>query len=101
MRLSVNIQSCHIRLPVALGHAEEIPAVPFIETGMVCDEINGRDAFRFQVVNGHVEQMASNTLAAIFFFRINGADVRRKVFPVVEIIFDNAQTANNAVLRKA
>ncbi len=39
-KLSVNIHACHIRLIVALNHAQEFPAVALIESRMICNEIH-------------------------------------------------------------
>ena len=37
--LFMDIHSCHIRFAVALHHAEKLPAVALIETGVVGDQI--------------------------------------------------------------
>ena len=44
--LSVDIHSCHVRFAVALYHAQKLPAVSFIKTGMICNQIDRRNAFR-------------------------------------------------------
>ena len=40
LNLLVYIHSGHIRFSIALYHAQEIPTISFIKTGMICNQIN-------------------------------------------------------------
>lgn len=41
--LQVNVHSCHIRFAIALHHAQELPPIPFVEAGVVSDQIDRRN----------------------------------------------------------
>ena len=53
--LSVGIHSCHVRFAVALHHAQELPAVSFIKTGMICNQIDRRNAVRPHVRHNQIQ----------------------------------------------
>ena len=77
--------------------AKIFPAVAFVKRGVVGDKPDGRYAFTFQIFNGVVEQPARYAPAPMFFFRVNGADIRGEVFSVMKIVFDNAETADDVI----
>lgn len=53
------------------------------------------------ISHDHIEQMTRNSFATIVFFSINCANVWRKVFSVVEVVFNNAHTAYNFIVIQA
>jgi hypothetical protein len=53
--LFVDIHSGHIRFTVALDHAQEFPAIPFIEPGVIGNQVRRRNAFRAQIVYGQIQ----------------------------------------------
>lgn len=81
--------------------AKIFPAVAFVKRGVVGDEPDGRYAFTFQIFNGVVEQFARYAPAPMFFFRVNGADIRGEVFSVVKIVCDNAETSDDVIAVQA
>ncbi len=93
--LTVNIHSGLPVLSVTLDRTQEHPAVSFIKPLMVSDQIDWGNTFRFQIIDRQVEQPPRDALPAVFFFRKHGADIRRQILPVVKIIFDHAQTADD------
>ena len=77
--------------------AKIFPAVAFVKRGVVGDEPDGRYSFTFQIFNGAVEQLVRYAPAPMFFFRVNGADIRGEVFSVVKIVCDNAETSDDVI----
>ena len=75
LRLSVDIHPGHVRFSVALNHAQKFPAVALIETGMVGDQIGRRNALGAQILNGHVQKISGNSLAAVAFLGVDRADI--------------------------
>ena len=59
--LPVNIHPCHIRLTIALDHAQEFPAVPLIKVGMVSHKVGRRNALGTQIFHSHVQQLSGDT----------------------------------------
>ena len=52
----MHIHPCHIRLTITLDHAQELPAVPFIEGCMIGDQIGGRNSFDAQIFHCHTRK---------------------------------------------
>ena len=95
--LLVNIHSRHISLPIALNMAQKFPAVAFVKSGVVGQEVNGGDSLGFQVFHGHGQQVACNALATVGFICVNGADVGGEVFSIMKIVFNDTETADDPV----
>src|SRR5699024_8741501 len=95
--LSVNIHSCHIRLIVPLNHTQKFPAVSFIKTLMICNQIDRSNSFRLHIFYNYIQQLSRDPLATIFLFRIYRTYIWFKVLPVMKIIFNHAKTAYNAL----
>ena len=81
-------------LAVAVCHAVKLPAVALIEAVVVGQEIQHRLAERRHVAAYALQQPPRNALAAMYRLNIYGADVWPQVRPVVEIVLDNAQSAD-------
>ena len=62
---------------------------------MIGDQINGIDTFFAKVCYCHTQQLSGNAAAAVAFLRIHGADIGGQIRPVVEVIFDYAQPADD------
>lgn len=60
---------------------------------MVREKIQPGKALFFHIQEGKAKQCADNSAVPLCFFHIYGADVRRKVFSIVKIVFDNAKSA--------
>ena len=90
----MDIHPCQIGFAVALHHAKELPSVPFIETGVVGNEINRRNAFGTQILHSHMQQVSGNAPAAERFFGIYCANIGSQIFSVMEIVFDDTRSAN-------
>ena len=90
----MDVHTGHIRFAVALHHAQELPAVALIEVCMVGHEVGRRNSLAAQIFHGHVQQLARNAAAAVAFFRVDRADIGGQVGSVMEIVLNNAQTAN-------
>lgn len=99
--LFVDVHSCHVRFAVTLDHAQEFPAVSFVESGVISNQIGGGDALCFQIFHSHVQQLACNALLTVGFLGVNGADIGGQILPVVEIIFDDTQTADDLLTVQA
>ena len=91
----MDIHARQIRFAVALHHAEEFPAVALIKACVVGDEVDGGDSVRAQILDRRIEERARDPAAAVRFVRIDRADVRREVLPVVKIVFDHAEPAGD------
>ena len=96
--LPMNIHSCHFRLAISLNHTQEFPAITFIESNMIGNQIYWRYSFCPQILCRHIQEAAGNAMTAICFFRIYRAHVWRKVFPVVKIIFNHTQASDNLII---
>lgn len=83
------------RFAVALHHAQKLPAVPLIEARVVRDEVNRGDPPGSYILHRHIEQTAGDAPAPVALFRVDRADVGGKVLPVVEVVFDHAQAADD------
>ena len=81
-------------LAVDVCHAVKLPAVALIEAVMVGKEIQHRLAERRHIAAYALQQPPRNALAAMCRLNIYGADVWPQIKPVVEIVLDNAQSAD-------
>ena len=71
---------------VALHHAEVFPTVAFVERGVFRDEVERADAFRRHILADMCQEASGNATTAQFRLDIQGADIRRQVLAVVEIV---------------
>lgn len=83
------------RFAVALHHAQKLPAVTLVEACVVRDEVNRGDPPGSHVLHRHIEQTAGDAPAPVALFRVDRADVGGKVLPVVEVVFDHTQAADD------
>ena len=97
----MDIHPGHAGLIVPLYHTEEFPAIPLIETGMVSDQIDGRDTFGFQILHDRIQKSPRNSLTAVFLFRIDRTYIGKEVFPVMKIVFRHAKAARDAASVKS
>ena len=93
--LFVNIHSCHIGFTITLHHTQEFPSVFFVKTSVVGDQIDRRNTFRTQIFYCHVQQISCYALTAMAFFRVHGTDIGSQIRPIVEVIFNHTQAAND------
>ena len=100
-RSTVDIHSAFAFFSVALHHAIKLPAVPFMETRVIGDQVNGRYARFAQFLHRRMQQVPCDAPTAIGFFRVDRADVRRQVLAVVKIVFDHAESADDRAVGKA
>src|SRR5699024_2151632 len=89
-KLSVDIHSCHIGFAVPLHHTQEFPSIFFVKANMVGNQIERRYPFGPHIIDNHVQQVSSDSPAAMPFLCKNSAYIRRKVLPVMKVIFDHA-----------
>mgnify|MGYP003297959558 CR=1 FL=1 len=91
----MDIHSGHIGFPIALDHTQKFPAVALIEAGVVGHQIGRGNARLPQILHCHIQQFSGNALTAVAFLRIHGADIGGQIGPVVEVVFNHAQAAND------
>lgn len=87
----------HPRQPVfsvTANHAEKLPAVSFVKSRVVGDEVERGDTLRLHVGHSQAEQTPSNPPAATVLLRVDRAYVGGEVSHVVKIVFDNAHAAD-------
>ena len=94
----MNIHPGHIRLAVTLYHAQEFPAVPLIKTGVVGHQIGRRDSLGTQILHRYIQQLSGDALTAVTFLRVHGADIGSQIGPIMEIILNDTQTADDLVV---
>ena len=97
----MDIHSGHIWFAITLYHTQKLPTVSFVEARMVCNQINRGNSFELHICHDHTEQMTCNSFATIVLFRIDCADIWRKVFSVVKVILYDTHTAYNLVIIQA
>ena len=97
----MDIHPAHIRLAVALHHAQKFPTVSLVKTCMVRNQINRGDPLGFHIIHNDSKQLPRNAFAAAGFFRIYRSDVGGKVLSVVKVVFNNAHAANDFVAIQA
>lgn len=93
----MNIHSCHTRFIIPLNHTQKFPAISFIETCVVCNQVDGGYPFGFHILYNDIKQLSCNPLTTIFLFGIHCTYIGRKVFSVMKIIFNYAKTAYNTL----
>ena len=91
----MDVYSGRLRLAVALHHAEKRPAVALIKGSVVGQKIERIDAAHFHVGADEMQKRARDTAASVMRLRVYGADVERKVVPIVKIVFDHAHTCDD------
>lgn len=72
-KLSMDIHSGHFGFTVSLNHTQKFPAISFIETSMVCNQVDRCDSLCPQIIDNHIQQAPRNSLAAVFFFCVYSA----------------------------
>lgn len=80
---------------VALHHAEVFPTVAFVERGVFRDEVERADAFRRDILADMCQEVSGNATTAQFRLDIQGADIRRQVLAVVEIVRYHTGSGND------
>ena len=93
----MNIHSRHFLFSIALRHAEKLPAVALVKAVVVGEEIEGGYPFICHILADEVEKLSRYSLASIRLFNINGADIGVKVVPVVKVVLDNTDAADEAL----
>ena len=96
----MDVHSGHIGFAVALYHAEEFPSVPLIEVRMIGHKIGGGNALCPQVFHCHIQQMPGDALTAVALFGLYGADIGGQIGPVMEVVLDHSQAANDLAVRQ-
>lgn len=86
------VQPRRICFSVPMRHAVKFPAVPFIKSFMVCQKIYPRKTSRPQITDRRFKQFSGYSATAVAGLRIYRAGVREQILPVMEIVFDNAQS---------
>ena len=71
----MNIHPGHIGFAIALYHAQKLPSVLLIGANMVGHQIGRRDTFGAQIFHSHIQQLPCDTLTAVAFLRVHGADI--------------------------
>ena len=80
---------------IALHHAEVFPTVAFVERGVFRDEVERADAFRRHILADMCQEVSGNATTAQFRLDIQGADIRRQVLAVVEIVRYHTGSGND------
>ena len=91
----MNIHTNHFRLAVSLYHTQILPAVPFIKRSMIGNKIENGNSSALHIFAGIVQKPAGDSLAAVFRFHIQGAEIRSQVLSVMKIIFNDACSGDN------
>ena len=81
-------------LSVTVNRAEKFPAVSFVKSRVVGDEVERGDTLRLHVGHSQAEQTPSNPPAATVLLSVDRAYVGGEVSSVVKIVFDNAHSAD-------
>ena len=53
--LSMNIHSCHIRFIISPNHTQKFPAISFIKTCMVCNQIDRGYPFGLHILYNYIK----------------------------------------------
>lgn len=80
---------------VALNHAQKIPAITLVKTGVVCYKIKCADSSLFHIGGGFFKKRAGNSIFAVIFLRVDSAYIRRKIRTVMKVVFDDTASADN------
>lgn len=94
------LMNIHPRQPgfsVSPDHAQEFPAVSLVKRRVVCKQIKRVDSFGLHVRAGKVQHLPGDTPAPVSLLDIDRADIRRQVFPVMEVVFNHTQPGNDGV----
>ena len=91
----MHIHPRHLLVPVALHHAEKLPAVPLIKRGMAGNQIKRRDSERLHVRADKREKRACDAMSAELFLHIQRAEVGLQILPVMKIILNNSGAADD------
>ena len=88
----VDVHSYHTAL-IFLDHTEVFPAISLIKRCMIRDKIQRIDSCSPHVIAYKSKQFSRDPAAAAVLFHIESAQIRRKVFSLMEIIFDHSCSA--------
>ena len=97
----VNVYPRQRRLADVLRHADKLPAIALIKTGLIGDQIQGRNALGAHIPHSQIEQPPGDSLTAIACLCIHRADIRLQVLAIMEVIFDDPQPSNNLLAVQA
>lgn len=76
-------------------HTQELPSISFVEPGVIGQKIQRIDPHRRHVIADILEKKARDPLVSEFFVHIDCAHIRRKILPLVEVVFDDPASGND------